>query len=338
MTSRVRVHELAKELGVTSKEILVRLAELGVPAKSASSMLAAADAHRLRTSYGMKYPTVAELAAEIGVTDTVLREYIRRHMGFKARTPDIAFTPAVAAKVRKRSQAMRQFAVAHASDEAHALGSRNGVAAVAHPPYSYARAKNSSILHHCDYLNDHNGQALCGEDDVEPTPVGEVPQSEEVCQACRMRLPEYHATWWHDQFRAADSALAELRIKYSKLAERCRNQQEQLSRLQKMREGKERRQPKPKHPQPIKKRRKKPLASSKTTLKSGIPIGRRNAPNEPGSRVVDPKAVRKRVREMLAPQPPKTLSERMSDEAARETMRSHKPSTWRLGRPPSSYR
>lgn len=52
MGRKVRVHELAKELGVTSKEILTRLNADGQFVKSASSMLEAAVARRVRESIG----------------------------------------------------------------------------------------------------------------------------------------------------------------------------------------------------------------------------------------------------------------------------------------------
>ena len=46
--SKVRVHELAKELGVTSKDVLAKLQELGEFVKSASSTVEAPVARRLR--------------------------------------------------------------------------------------------------------------------------------------------------------------------------------------------------------------------------------------------------------------------------------------------------
>ncbi|MCV7370275.1 translation initiation factor IF-2 N-terminal domain-containing protein, partial [Mycolicibacterium duvalii] len=52
MAGKARVHELAKELGVTSKEVLVRLSEQGEFVKSASSTVEAPVARRLRESFG----------------------------------------------------------------------------------------------------------------------------------------------------------------------------------------------------------------------------------------------------------------------------------------------
>ncbi|BDD83116.1 hypothetical protein TPB0596_28790 [Tsukamurella pulmonis] len=54
MAGKARVHELAKELGVTSKEVLARLSEQGEFVKSASSTVEAPVARRLRESYGTK--------------------------------------------------------------------------------------------------------------------------------------------------------------------------------------------------------------------------------------------------------------------------------------------
>ncbi|MCP2178544.1 bacterial translation initiation factor 2 (bIF-2) [Williamsia maris] len=51
MAGKARVHELAKELGVTSKEVLARLSEQGEFVKSASSTVEAPVARRLRESY-----------------------------------------------------------------------------------------------------------------------------------------------------------------------------------------------------------------------------------------------------------------------------------------------
>jgi translation initiation factor IF-2 len=52
VAGKARVHELAKELGVTSKEVLARLGEQGEFVKSASSTVEAPVARRLRESYG----------------------------------------------------------------------------------------------------------------------------------------------------------------------------------------------------------------------------------------------------------------------------------------------
>ena len=56
MAGKARVHELAKELGVTSKEVLARLSEQGEFVKSASSTVEAPVARRLRESLGGAKP------------------------------------------------------------------------------------------------------------------------------------------------------------------------------------------------------------------------------------------------------------------------------------------
>ncbi|CAM4267343.1 infB [Mycobacterium basiliense] len=65
MAGKARVHELAKELGVTSKEVLARLSEQGEFVKSASSTVEAPVARRLRESFGGNKPG-ANKAADQG--------------------------------------------------------------------------------------------------------------------------------------------------------------------------------------------------------------------------------------------------------------------------------
>jgi len=59
VAGKARVHELAKELGVTSKEVLARLSEQGEFVKSASSTVEAPVARRLRESFGGGKPAQA---------------------------------------------------------------------------------------------------------------------------------------------------------------------------------------------------------------------------------------------------------------------------------------
>ncbi|BBZ38536.1 translation initiation factor IF-2 [Mycobacterium conspicuum] len=63
MAGKARVHELAKELGVTSKEVLARLNEQGEFVKSASSTVEAPVARRLRESFGGSKPAPDKAAA-----------------------------------------------------------------------------------------------------------------------------------------------------------------------------------------------------------------------------------------------------------------------------------
>lgn len=55
MAGKARVHELAKELGVTSKEVLAQLSREGMFVKSASSRVEAPVARRLRAFFGTKH-------------------------------------------------------------------------------------------------------------------------------------------------------------------------------------------------------------------------------------------------------------------------------------------
>ncbi|MBV8541473.1 MAG: translation initiation factor IF-2 [Pseudonocardiales bacterium] len=57
MAGKARVHELAKELGVTSKDVLKKLADLGEYVKSASSTVEAPVARKLRDSFPSEAPS-----------------------------------------------------------------------------------------------------------------------------------------------------------------------------------------------------------------------------------------------------------------------------------------
>ncbi|WP_174567803.1 translation initiation factor IF-2 N-terminal domain-containing protein, partial [Nocardia altamirensis] len=57
MAGKARVHELAKELGVTSKELLAKLKDQGEFVKSASSTVEAPVARRLRESFAKSTPS-----------------------------------------------------------------------------------------------------------------------------------------------------------------------------------------------------------------------------------------------------------------------------------------
>jgi translation initiation factor IF-2 len=64
VAGKARVHELAKELGVTSKEVLARLSEQGEFVKSASSTVEAPVARRLRESFGGAKPAAQKVKTE----------------------------------------------------------------------------------------------------------------------------------------------------------------------------------------------------------------------------------------------------------------------------------
>ncbi|MBA2528726.1 MAG: translation initiation factor IF-2 N-terminal domain-containing protein, partial [Euzebyales bacterium] len=52
--SKVRIYELAQKTGLSNKEVIRRLAELGVQAKSHSSTVEAPDATRFEESLGKR--------------------------------------------------------------------------------------------------------------------------------------------------------------------------------------------------------------------------------------------------------------------------------------------
>jgi translation initiation factor IF-2 len=64
VAGKARVHELAKELGVTSKEVLARLSEQGEFVKSASSTVEAPVARRLRESFGGAKPAAEKVKSD----------------------------------------------------------------------------------------------------------------------------------------------------------------------------------------------------------------------------------------------------------------------------------
>ncbi|WP_197495361.1 translation initiation factor IF-2 N-terminal domain-containing protein, partial [Mycobacterium kyorinense] len=98
MAGKARVHELAKELGVTSKEVLARLSEQGEFVKSASSTVEAPVARRLRESFGGGKPApdkTAEKAAGNGApAKAPAKAAAEKVDGRKPAPPAAAETPA----------------------------------------------------------------------------------------------------------------------------------------------------------------------------------------------------------------------------------------------------
>ncbi|MFG3338912.1 translation initiation factor IF-2 [Glycomyces sp. NPDC048151] len=74
MAAKPRVHELAKELGTTSKELLARLGDMGEFVKSASSTVEAPVARRLRQEYDAAQGAPA---ASAGKTETPTPEPVK---------------------------------------------------------------------------------------------------------------------------------------------------------------------------------------------------------------------------------------------------------------------
>jgi translation initiation factor IF-2 len=85
--SKVRVHELAKELGVTSKEVLAKLADLGEYVKSASSTVEAPVIRKLKEAMPPveKKPAAKKAAAK--------KAPAKKTTAAKAATPEVAAEP-----------------------------------------------------------------------------------------------------------------------------------------------------------------------------------------------------------------------------------------------------
>ena len=96
--SKIRVHEIAKELGVPAKVILAWLASEGEDARSAAIRLKRDVADRVRTSLGT--PTVGNLATELNVPALVLIDYLRMH-GVDCEHADGQVNPDVAQRLRQ---------------------------------------------------------------------------------------------------------------------------------------------------------------------------------------------------------------------------------------------
>ncbi|AGP63472.1 hypothetical protein OEM_19370 [Mycobacterium intracellulare subsp. yongonense 05-1390] len=235
------------------------------------------------------------------------------------------------------------------------------MAGVEEPPHAYVRDRSSSAAHHRDYLHDRSDDALCGRKFIDPVTVEDHDQPSDVYPACAARVSEYHARWWRDQYRAAKSELEALQAHYHELKVHSDNQRRTLSELQnRARPGKQtqkqssvqkaqqgsqkpgqQKQKPGSVPAAKTQTRAKPVAS-KFAKRLGIPVVSRQQVAEreaARSRVAEAEVVRKKVKNLPTRERrrPKTQAEKASDDAARESMRSYKPSSWRMGRSPGSY-
>jgi hypothetical protein len=84
-------------------------------------------------------------------------------------------------------------------------------------------------MHHGDYLNRRDDQALCGIAFENPAPLGPTHGPVAVCPDCEAKLVEYHLKWWRETAEAATAELDELRVKYRELAEYVDNQRRQVA-------------------------------------------------------------------------------------------------------------
>ena len=100
------------------------------------------------------------------------------------------------------------------------------------PPHSYVQEASSSEVHHEDYLNRRNDQALCGVAFEKPARLGPETRPVAVCPDCEAKLAEYHLQWWRERAEAATAELDGLRVKYLELAEYVDSQRRQVAGLQ----------------------------------------------------------------------------------------------------------
>ncbi len=105
MAGKARVHELAKELGVTSKEVLARLSEQGEFVKSASSTVEAPVARRLRESFGGGKPAQDKAAGNGEAATKAAAKAPDKPAGPKPSAPPAPEPPAPPAPAAEQPQA-----------------------------------------------------------------------------------------------------------------------------------------------------------------------------------------------------------------------------------------
>jgi hypothetical protein len=87
------------------------------------------------------------------------------------------------------------------------------------PPHSYVHETSSSVVHHENYLDRRNDQALCGAAFENPASLGPTSRPVAICPDCEAKLVEYHLKWWRETAEAVTAELEGLRVKYRELAE-----------------------------------------------------------------------------------------------------------------------
>ncbi len=105
MAGKARVHELAKELGVTSKQVLARLNEQGEFVKSASSTVEAPVARRLRESFGGSKPAAPAAKAAVKSPDKALDKALDKAIQTPSGNGEAAAAPAKPAAAAQASPA-----------------------------------------------------------------------------------------------------------------------------------------------------------------------------------------------------------------------------------------
>jgi hypothetical protein len=76
------------------------------------------------------------------------------------------------------------------------------------------------VVHHADYLNDRDDQALCGVTFSDSTAATEPDTADALCPDCEARLVVYHLEWWRERALAATAELEALHAEYRELEER----------------------------------------------------------------------------------------------------------------------
>ncbi|MBE1552733.1 hypothetical protein GGC64_006820 [Mycobacterium sp. OAS707] len=87
------------------------------------------------------------------------------------------------------------------------------------PPHNYVHETSSSVVHHQNYLNHRNDQALCGLVLANAAPLDPTFRPAAVCPDCEARLVEYHVRWWREKAEAATAELEELRVRFRELTQ-----------------------------------------------------------------------------------------------------------------------
>jgi len=210
MAGKVRVHELAKEIGVRSTDVLAVLRTQSKFVKSASSTLEAPVARRVRehsatASAGepgpqsdLFGPTVANLVGELGVPQAAVVGYLR-HLGVSVESGSNSVSTEFADEVRARfaSTASRRDERSRAGALSSVAGGtvrpnegkRKQATLGVDPAYFYVQEQASDVVHHLDYLSKRADHALCGCGGMQSRPSVSVDQKE-VCRDCLARLPE----------------------------------------------------------------------------------------------------------------------------------------------------
>ncbi|GAA2284318.1 hypothetical protein GCM10009853_043720 [Glycomyces scopariae] len=112
MAAKPRVHELAKELGTTSKELLARLGDMGEFVKSASSTVEAPVARRLRLEYDAAQGAPA---ASAGKSESPTPEPVKSEAAAKPRPAAPSPSKIMQAKVDAKSESVAKKAAKKAA-------------------------------------------------------------------------------------------------------------------------------------------------------------------------------------------------------------------------------